>query len=122
MQANNCSFDPKLLRQMIEEIKVEEELATKIEKESNLTYYDGQKVMIGDVFIEEDRRESSEDSPYGKTSYVYRINEDGAIDNCFSSNFAWKANNYPFDSSRSRLIRRNGKLQNPLWDEEMFLE
>jgi hypothetical protein len=109
------------LQKVIDEMEIEEELATKLENKSTLVYKDGQKVMLGDVFIDE-YHEQLEDSiySYGATSYVYRINEDNTIDNCLSSCFAWKANNYKFDSERSRLVRRNGKLQNPIYDSVMI--
>lgn len=104
-----------MIQQAVEEMDAEEELAAKLEEVSTLVYRDGQKVMRGDVFIDE-YHEQLEENPYGVTSHVHRINDDGTIDNCFSSCYAWKANNYQFVSERSRLIRRNGKLLNPMYD------
>lgn len=78
--------------------------------------------MIGDVYI--DQRDILDDcfNMYGDTNYVYRINEDDTLDVCFSSCYAWKANGVAFNSTTSELVRRNGKLQNPLYDEKIVVE
>ncbi|RXZ78097.1 hypothetical protein EBB07_29015 [Paenibacillaceae bacterium] len=95
------------------DLNKEETIASDIEMKSSLKYSDGQKVHRADVFIEEGFQE---EDPYGKTMYVYRINEDDTLDICLSSCFAWKVNEFRFMPDISRLIKRNGKLQNPLFD------
>jgi hypothetical protein len=110
-----------MLAEQLRQLEAEEQLAAELEAKSTLTYQDGQKVVRGDVFIDK-YHEQLQDHPFGVTSYVYRINEDDTLDICASSCFAWKANNYKFEPSRSRLVRRNGKLQNPLFDPIIQVE
>lgn len=103
----------KSMTELATRMDAEEELAAELESKSTLVYKDGQKVMRGDVFID-DYHENLKEQPYGATSYVARINEDGTIDNCFASCTALRANGYKFTPEASRLVRRNGKLQSPL--------
>lgn len=110
------------VKELVSKMNNEEESAKRAEKESKLTYKDGQKVLRSDVFIDERDELNGEYSEYGITNYVHRINENGTLDVCFSSNYAWKSNDHPFNPKTSRLIKRKGKLQNPLYDSVIHIE
>jgi hypothetical protein len=96
----------KTLNEMAEQLDNEEKLSLDLEQKSKLTYKDGQKVLMGDIFIDVDEPNIF--------IYVYKINEDNTINACFHCTIALKANHWTFNSENHILIERNGKLNNPL--------
>lgn len=115
-------FDSEEAEEMIKNFVKEQEESERLEKASKLTYPNGHKVKMCDVFIDLEAKERCDLDPskvhYGYYRYVYRINEDESVDLCLDANFALKSNNVHFDFNNAQLVERKVKLYNPL--QELF--